>query len=61
MLSQPMDEMRGIFQISGVLKGIRVVEQGTFITSPCAGIMLGDPGADVIKVESVDGGRTTQS
>jgi len=50
-----MDEVRGIFQIGGVLKGIRVVEQGTFITGPCAGMMLADLGADVIKVESVDG------
>jgi len=39
----------------GVLDGIRVVEQGTFITGPCAGMMLADLGADVIKVESPDG------
>ena len=37
------------------LNGIRVVEQGTFITGPCAGMMLADLGADVIKVESPDG------
>jgi len=36
----------------GVLNGVRIVEQGTFITGPCAGMMLGDLGADVIKVES---------
>jgi len=39
----------------GTLSGIRVVEQGTFITGPCAGMMLADLGADVIKVESPDG------
>ncbi|GAA4342052.1 CaiB/BaiF CoA-transferase family protein [Pigmentiphaga soli] len=39
-----------------VLNGIRVVEQGTFITGPAAGMMLGDLGADVIKVEQPDAG-----
>jgi crotonobetainyl-CoA:carnitine CoA-transferase CaiB-like acyl-CoA transferase len=37
------------------LSGIRIVEQGTFITGPCAGMLLADLGADVIKVESPDG------
>ena len=41
--------------MTGALAGIRVVEQGTFITGPCAGMMLADLGADVIKVESPDG------
>jgi crotonobetainyl-CoA:carnitine CoA-transferase CaiB-like acyl-CoA transferase len=38
-----------------VLKGVKIVEQGTFITGPCTGIMLADLGADVIKIESPDG------
>jgi crotonobetainyl-CoA:carnitine CoA-transferase CaiB-like acyl-CoA transferase len=38
-----------------VLRGIRIVEQGTFITGPCAGMMLADLGADVVKVESPEG------
>jgi crotonobetainyl-CoA:carnitine CoA-transferase CaiB-like acyl-CoA transferase len=37
------------------LSGIRVVEQGTFITGPCAGMLLADLGADVIKLESPSG------
>jgi len=38
-----------------VLSGVRIVEQGTFITGPCTGMMLADLGADVIKIESLDG------
>jgi crotonobetainyl-CoA:carnitine CoA-transferase CaiB-like acyl-CoA transferase len=33
------------------LDGVKVIEQGTFITGPAAGMLLGDLGADVIKVE----------
>lgn len=39
-----------------VLKGVRVIEQGTFITGPAAGMMLADLGADVIKVEQPETG-----
>ena len=41
--------------MEAALSGIRIVEQGTFITGPCAGMMLADLGADVIKVENKDG------
>jgi crotonobetainyl-CoA:carnitine CoA-transferase CaiB-like acyl-CoA transferase len=41
--------------MTGPLTGIRIVEQGTFITGPCAGLMLADMGADVIKVETPGG------
>lgn len=34
-----------------VLEGVRVVEQGTFITGPAASMLLADLGADVVKVE----------
>ena len=41
--------------MQSVLQGFKVVEQGTFITGPCAGMMLADLGADVIKIESPEG------
>jgi len=41
--------------MKSVLRGVRIVEQGTFITGPCAGMMLADLGADVIKIESPGG------
>ena len=34
-----------------VLSGIKVLEQGTFITGPAAGMFLADLGAEVVKVE----------
>lgn len=39
-----------------VLSGIRVIEQGTFITGPNAGMLLADLGAEVIKVEKPETG-----
>jgi len=42
--------------MSGVLSGVRVIEQGTFITGPAAGLILADLGADVIKVEHPESG-----
>ena len=44
-----------------VLKGVRVIELGTMITAPLAGMMLADLGADVIKVERPDGGDPFRS
>jgi crotonobetainyl-CoA:carnitine CoA-transferase CaiB-like acyl-CoA transferase len=41
--------------VRSVLEGLRVVEQGTFITGPCAGMFLADLGADVVKVEGPTG------
>jgi len=35
----------------GVLRDVRVVELGTFITGPAAGVLLADLGAEVVKVE----------
>ncbi|NKF22256.1 CaiB/BaiF CoA transferase family protein [Solimonas marina] len=39
-----------------VLAGVRVIEQGTFITGPNAGMLLADLGAEVIKVEQPGSG-----
>ncbi|MGN6764648.1 MAG: CaiB/BaiF CoA transferase family protein [Rhizobiaceae bacterium] len=47
--------------MSRVLDGIRVIEQGSFITGPAAGMMLGDLGADVIKVEQPGSGDPFRS
>jgi crotonobetainyl-CoA:carnitine CoA-transferase CaiB-like acyl-CoA transferase len=44
-----------------VLAGVRVVEMGTFITGPAAGMHLGDLGADVVKVERPETGDPFRS
>ena len=38
------------------LRGVRVIELGTFISAPFAATLLADFGADVIKIELPDGG-----
>jgi crotonobetainyl-CoA:carnitine CoA-transferase CaiB-like acyl-CoA transferase len=47
--------------MKGPLHGIRIVEQGTFITGPCCGMMLADLGADVIKIETPGAGDPYRS
>mgnify|MGYP002652528624 CR=1 FL=1 len=37
--------------VQGPLDGIRVIEVGTLISGPFAGRLLGDMGADVVKIE----------
>jgi len=48
-----MGEMRAM---TGPLQGIKVIEIGQAFAGPLAGAILGDMGADVIKVEKPEGG-----
>ena len=41
--------------MSGILEGLKVIEMGHFVAAPAAGAMLADWGADVIKIEPIDG------
>lgn len=45
----------------GALAGVRVVESASFITGPYCAQLLADLGADVVKVESPDGGDPFRS
>jgi crotonobetainyl-CoA:carnitine CoA-transferase CaiB-like acyl-CoA transferase len=42
--------------MAGALEGIRVVEVASYVSGPYAGMLLGDLGAEVIKIESPNGG-----
>ena len=42
--------------MAAVLRGVRVIETASFVSGPYVGQMLGDLGADVVKVESPRGG-----
>ena len=47
--------------MTDVLRGVRVLELGTMITAPLAGMMLADLGAEVIKIEHPQGGDPFRS
>src|ERR1700733_12896360 len=44
-----------------VLEGVKVLELGTTLTAPYCGMLLGDLGADVVKVENPAGGDPFRS
>lgn len=47
--------------MSGPLHGIRVIDLTAMISGPLATMMLGDQGAEIIKVENPDGGDHTRA
>ncbi len=46
--------------VAGPLQGVRVLEFSHTVMGPCAGLLLADLGADVIKVEPPGGDKTRQ-
>lgn len=41
--------------MAGVFSGVRVIELAQYVYVPGAGVMMADQGAEVIKIESIDG------
>ncbi|MEE9436799.1 MAG: CoA transferase [Candidatus Adiutricales bacterium] len=41
--------------MTGILEGLKVIDMGHFVAVPSAGAMLADWGADVLKIEPIDG------
>lgn len=58
--SKAMGSKRTVRDLRQCLSDIRVVELGQVLAGPYAGMILGDLGADVIKVESPDGGDSAR-
>jgi crotonobetainyl-CoA:carnitine CoA-transferase CaiB-like acyl-CoA transferase len=41
--------------MTGILKGLKIIEMGHFVAVPSAGAMFADWGAEVIKIEPLEG------
>src|SRR5579863_5597492 len=50
-------EFDGEAAVSGVLDGIRVLDFGRYIAGPFCAALLGDLGAEVIRIERLGGGE----
>jgi crotonobetainyl-CoA:carnitine CoA-transferase CaiB-like acyl-CoA transferase len=42
--------------MAGALEGVRVIEFANYVSGPYAGMLMGDLGAEVVKIEAPDGG-----
>ncbi|WP_144630088.1 CaiB/BaiF CoA transferase family protein [Bordetella genomosp. 13] len=56
MQQDGIPNLQSLARATKVLEGITVIEQGTFITGPAAGMLLADLGANVIKIEQPGAG-----
>ncbi len=54
-MTDPYGDWHGEENVSGVLDGIRVLDFGRYIAGPYCATLLGDLGAQVIRIEKVNG------
>ena len=47
--------------MTGPLSGYRIIDMTSVVSGPLCTMMLGDQGADVIKIENPDGGDFTRA
>ena len=61
-MSKPLQRVTALnnllIKMQAPLSGLKVIEFSHMVMGPCAGLMLADMGADVIKVEPIGGDKT---